>query len=184
MSDETKSPTGADSNDKDTIDLISDLLDRDFVLTDLLILCHGINAFAVQYKLIPPNDPDASQMSIGFAYVIGKDLPDMKMQSRVDRAARYMSETIINAMRLTWRNIVTSFLMLETDCTRPRSSYKVTYQIATIIRNVKGLHQAEPPTTADDGKKDVVRKTEHEVPNIEDGQKAIKMVTYLYPEEV
>lgn len=90
---ENKSRPNSNSVNQASVDLIWDLLDLDLVLTGLVTQQTGINAVAVQSKLIPPTNPDAGHMRIEFAYSISKDLRNIKMKNRMDCAARYMSES-------------------------------------------------------------------------------------------
>lgn len=86
------------SPDKVAIDLIWDLLGLESVLLELVTQWTDVNAIAVREKPIPPQDSTAGPMPIGLAYFICKELRGMKPESRVDRAARNMSETVLNDM--------------------------------------------------------------------------------------
>ena len=78
-------------------------------------------------------------MPIGFTYFISKDLRDIKLESLVDRAARYMSEPVINKMNPTWVNIIHGFLVVYINCKRPRAGRGINAGSKEIVNNLKGL---------------------------------------------
>lgn len=112
MSTKKSSSSVGKSKEKLAVDLISNFFNCDAVLPENVTEWPGVNALAIRDKIILAHDPSAGLMPLGFAYFIQKDLHRLKMQFRVDRAARYMSEPVINAMHQTRRNILHSFLVL------------------------------------------------------------------------
>lgn len=96
MSDENENLSDAESTKQIAVDAIWDLLDCDSVIVVLVAECHGINAIAVRKKLVPPQDPDAGPMPVGFVYFVSKDPRDKKLESRVECVAWYISEIVIN----------------------------------------------------------------------------------------
>ena len=139
------STTPGESKDDVSIDLIWQLLDRDDVLSDLITDWPGVNAVAVRTKLIPLHDPEAGPMPLGFAHFLVKDLRSIPLPRRVDRAARYMSSSVIEKFHATWVNIIHSFLVVYTNCKRPRHSRGHSSRVQAIIRNVEGLDLHDDP---------------------------------------
>lgn len=115
MTDETlKSPK--DTKGNVVVDLIWLPLERDKSPAKLVPDLPGINAVAVWESLINLYDPSAALMLLGFSYFILRYLRDMKKTQRVDRAARYMSENVIETLHTTRMNNLHYFLCIYTDC--------------------------------------------------------------------
>lgn len=139
MSDDTKPLPIGEHKETVNIDLIWNLLDRDAVLPDCITEWPGANALAVREELIPAHDPSVGLMLICFAYFILKDLRDPKVEFRVDRAARYMSEPVLATMHQTWINILHAFLVVYTGCKRPRSERGINSRMKAVVNNLEGL---------------------------------------------
>lgn len=78
-------------------------------------------------------------MSLNFAYFFEKDLRAISLPRRVDRAARYMYAPLIESLHSTWMNIIHFFLVVYTNCRRPRDNCGHNYRIQAVIRNVECL---------------------------------------------
>lgn len=91
-------------------------------------------------------------MPTGFTYFLIKDLCDLKIESRTDRASRYMSEPVINSMKPTWSNIIHSFLVVYTNCRGPRTGRGLNSRIKAVVKNIEGLDLAVDDENADDDK--------------------------------
>lgn len=183
MSSSKSNPAG-ETTDQIAIDLIWDLLDRSDVLPDLVTTWPGINAVAVREKLIPLFDPDAGPMPTGFAYFLIKDLRDMSISQRVDRAARFLSSLNVERYSDTWINLLHSFLVIYTGCKHPRSTRGQSRRLDAIKRNIEGLnldvgdenvpHNRERNDDNDDKKKNET--------HLYDLTKSIQSMTSLFPE--
>lgn len=90
--------------------------------------------------LIFASDPFAEPMSLRFAYFLYYDLLEIKIDGPLDRAERYMSETVINTINPTWVISIHSFLVLYNNCRRPLQSLGVSSRIKILINNIQGLN--------------------------------------------
>lgn len=135
MSDENKPLHNADSKKKVVVDLIWNRLDCDSVLPEHITECSGVNALTVCNQLIPAHDSSAGPMPIGSAYCIQENLRSLEVEFRIYRAAHYMSESVISAMLQTWVKIILSFLVLYTNCKRPRTERALNSRIKAIFNN-------------------------------------------------
>lgn len=89
-------------------------------LPDLILEWPSATALAVLEKLIHASDLSTGPKLFGFAYFFYRNLREMKIKCRVNRAEKDMSETMSNIMKPTWINIIHSFIVLYTNCRRPR----------------------------------------------------------------
>lgn len=72
----------------------------------------------------------------------------MKMESLVDLAAQYMSETVLNDMSETGVDIVHSVLVIYTGCKRSRSGRVINSRINAMLNNIEDLDLDFPTPTA------------------------------------
>lgn len=168
------------------MDLVWDLLDRDEVLSDLVTTWPGVNAVALRSKLIPAHDPEAGPMPLGFAHFLVKDLRHIPLPRRVDRAARYMSSTVIDKIHTTWVNIIHSFLVVYTDCKRPRNSRGHSSRVQAIVRNIEGLDLEEAKDVGVEKQSEERPKDQdldrRQEPSLFDLSKSIQSMTALFPD--
>lgn len=101
-----KNISDSETKEQMTIDLIRDLLDRNEVFPDLITLWPGTNVVEVCQKLITSFDTNVEAIPPGFAYFLLKDLLDMTITRRVDRAARYISTLKVEKFLQTWLSIL------------------------------------------------------------------------------
>lgn len=150
--------------------MIWSLPDRNTIIFDLILKWPDANARAVHGKLITDSDPSAGPMTLSFAYFLYRNLCEMKIKGLVNRAARYMSKTVINTTKPAF-NIIQSFLVLYKNWRRTDQSRGVGSQAKMMIKKIKGLNldcALDPNRDVDDEKPDTKRYKKNDEPTIQD----------------
>lgn len=128
-------------------------------------------------------------MPLGSAYFPLKNLRALKMEFRVDRAARYMPEFVLNAMHYTRTKTLHAFLFVCTGCTRPRAGQDLSSRIKEVVNNLDGLDLHPENDEENDASDNRDSKLENEThtgnraPTRMDLQNAVKTITSLLPED-
>lgn len=78
-------------------------------------------------------------MALGYAHFFVKDLRRSSLPRCVNRAARYISSTVIEMTHLTWVNIINYFPVVYTDCKRPLYSRSHSSRVQAIGRYIEEL---------------------------------------------
>lgn len=122
--------------DRSHIASMWDLLDRSSTLPDSLVW-PGNYVIQLHTHIIPPHAPDAGPMPLGFADFISKKLRLDKIGHRVDRGVRYMAEDDLPEYNKTWLNIIHSFIVVYTNCSRATRG-RGANGLQSILRNLEG----------------------------------------------
>lgn len=185
-----KTQTQANSSQGDAmIVLIWQSIDLESILGTEKGAWPGVDAISVREQIISPQDKSSGPISISFAYFLQKDLRKIKTEFRVDRAARYMSESVQESTHSTCINIIHSFLVLHTQLKRPSNGCGTKSGVKAIIHNIEESDLNIDPNGDVKTEKELKRtqkpeNTENTIPSVLDRQKAMTNMTGLFPDDM
>lgn len=142
-------------------------------------------------KLMSEHGPEVGQITLGFGCFLEKDLSNIQLPRRVERAVRYMSKPNIEKRDKTWIKITHSALVIYTDCKHPRKNRGNRFRVEVLVRKNEGLDFDEfddANEKAADGRIDNKNDTKTDKPHKQeeppffDLSKSIRSMTDLFPD--